>query len=161
MRTNALSKVTGVLEEYASKGVFRGFSAGPAEKGRATFRMVWHHDRKFELLVDVSKKTMRFPAVLPAVPAHSSMYRDFKAFLASRHSDQLPAHRRIDPAKAHLSCGNRERNVSVTLTVKDGDFEYGARKLIHTIHEIFMVFLTDGPYYEYLVEQLGLDQDKY
>ena len=104
---------------------------------------------------------MRFPAVLPAVPADSNMYRELRAFLASRHSGALPEHRRIDPAKARLSCGNRNGNVSVTLTVKDGDFEYAARKLINTIHEIFLVFLTDGPYYEYLVEQLGLDQDKY
>jgi hypothetical protein len=161
LRTNALSKVTGLLEGYASKGVFRGFSSGPVDKGKAAYRMVWHHDRRFDLLVDVARKTLRFPAVLPGIPRDSTIYRDLKAFLASRHSTELPAHRRIDPAKARLSSGNRSGTVSVTLTVKDGDFEYGARKLINTIHEIFLVFLTDGPYYQYLVEQLGLDPDKY
>ena len=35
------------------------------------------------------------------------------------------------------------------------------RKIIQIVHEIFMVFLVDGPYYEYMVEQLGLDPDRY
>jgi hypothetical protein len=73
----------------------------------------------------------------------------------------LPAHRRVDAAKAHLSTGNRRGNFSLTIIVNDGDFEYAVRKLIHTVHEIFLTFLVDGPYYEYMVEHLGLEQDRY
>ena len=159
--SDVLPKVTNVLEGYAAKGVFRGFSAGPMNNDKAVYKMQWHHDRRFELMVDVPRKTMRFPAVLPGVPADSSMYRELKEFLKSRHSEELPEHRRIESAKARVSCSNRNGKVAVTLTVRDGDFEYGARKIVHTVHEIFMVFLADGPYYDYLVEQLGLDQDKY
>jgi hypothetical protein len=43
----------------------------------------------------------------------------------------------------------------------DADFDYATRKMIHTVHEIFMVFLVDGSYFEYMVEQLGLDPDRY
>lgn len=161
LRTNVLPKVTSVLEGYAAKGVFRGFSAGPANKGKAVYKMLWHYDRRFELIVDTRRKTMRFPVVLPGVAADSAMYRELKEFLKSRHSQELPEHRRIDSAKARLSCSNRNAKVAVALTVRDGDFEYGARKIVHTVHEIFMVFLADGPYYDYLVEQLGLDQDRY
>ena len=161
MRTNVLPKVTSVLEGYAAKGVFRGFSAAPIDRNKAVYKMQWHHDRRFELIVDVPGKTMRFPAVLPGVPVESSMYRELKKFLKSRHSEDLPEHRRIDSAKARVSSNNRKGTVAVTLKVRDGDFEYGARKIVHTVHEIFMVFLADGPYYDYLVEQLGLDQDKY
>jgi hypothetical protein len=123
--------------------------------------MVWHHDRPFELILDVPKRTLRFPHVLPGIPANSPMYRELKLFLASLQSPQLPAHRRVDPRKAQLRPSNRGGNVSVTLIAQDGDFEYCARKLIHAVHEIFMIFLVDGPYYDYLVEQLGLDQDRY
>jgi hypothetical protein len=33
--------------------------------------------------------------------------------------------------------------------------------MIQVVHEIFLVFLVDGPYFEYLVEKLGLDPDRY
>ena len=51
--------------------------------------------------------------------------------------------------------------VSIGISIRDQDFEYATRKLIHTVHEIFLVFLREGPYYEYMVEHLGLDPDRY
>lgn len=123
--------------------------------------MVWHYDRRFELLLDARKKTLCFPALLPAVPANPGMHRDLKNFIEFRHSEDLPDHRRVDAAKARLRSGNRRGHISLTITVNDGDFEYAVRRLIHTVHEIFLTFLVDGPYYEYMVEHLGLEQDKY
>jgi hypothetical protein len=123
--------------------------------------MVWHHDRPFELVLDAGKKTLCFPALLPAVPTNSGMYRDLQGFIESRHAEELPEHRRVDAAKARLRSSHRRRNISLAITVIDGDFEYAVRKLIHTVHEIFLTFLVEGPYYEYMVEQLGLEQDKY
>ena len=89
------------------------------------------------------------------------MYRELKAFLKARQSDEIPEHRRVNPAKARLSAANQRAAVSLTVTVKDGDFEYASRKMIHIVHEIFLVFLVDGPYFEYMVEHLGLDPDRY
>ncbi len=51
-----IALVTAILEGYAEKAVFRGFSAHPERGGKATYRMVWHHDRPFELLLDVPGK---------------------------------------------------------------------------------------------------------
>jgi len=150
-----------VLEEYAARGVFRGFSAGPERGGKATFRMVWHHDRPFELIFDPDAKTLVFPALLPAIPRDSAMYRELKLFLKARHSEKLPPHRRINPARARLRCTNQRGAVSVGITVLDQDFDHATRKLIHIVHEIFLVFLAEGPYYEYMVEHLGLDPDRY
>jgi hypothetical protein len=159
---NALvALVTGILEGYAAKAVFRGFSAHPQGDGAATYRMVWHHDRPFKLLLDVQRKTLRFPAVLPGVPARSAMYRELQAFLKARQSGDMPEHRRVNPAKARVTSSTARGMVSVKLTVKDGDFDYATRKIIHIVHEIFMIFLVDGPYFEYMVEQLGLDPDRY
>ena len=153
--------VTAILEGYAEKAVFRGFSAHAVRGGKATYRMIWHHDRPFELLLDVPQKTLRFPAVLPGVPPRSAMYRELKAFLKARQSDEIPEHRRVNPAKARLSAANQRGAVSLTVTVKDGDFDYATRKIIHIVHEIFLAFLVDGPYFEYMVEQLGLDPDRF
>ena len=158
LRTEEL--VGGILESYAARAVFRGFSHGPARGGRAIFRMLWHRDRLFELILDVPKKTLRFPLVLPEVPANSPMYREFREFVESRFSDSLPEHRRIDAKKARVRCGNRGGNVSLTLTAVDGDFDYGTRKLIHLVHEVYMDFLLDGRYYEYMIEKFDLDPDR-
>lgn len=150
--------VAAALENYAQRGVFRGFSRGPVKKGRATFKMMWHRDRLFELVFDSAKATLRFTLVLPNVPPDSAMYREFKKFVRSRQSEELPEHRRIDKKKAEVRPYNRAGNVSLTLKLKDGDYEYGTGKIVNLVHEIFMVFLHDG-YFEYMVENFDLDPD--
>ena len=157
----AIPLVTKALEGYAARGVFRGFSAGPAGKTKASFKLTWHYDRQMSLLLDVRAKKLRFPEVLPAVPRTSSMYRELRQFIALLHSSELPPHRRIEPKKARLTCANAKGSVSISITAVNGDFEYATRKLIHAVHEIFLTFLADGPYFEYLVEHLGLDVDRY
>jgi len=123
--------------------------------------MLWHRDRFFELILDPPRKTLRFPVVLPEVPANSSMDREYKEFVKSRSDARLPEHRRIDPKKAVVKPLNRSGNVGLTVTVKRGDYEYATRKLIHLVHETFMVFLYDGRYYDYLIETFDLDPDKF
>ena len=156
-----IEAVAEALEHYARRGVFRGFSRGTVQKGRAHFRMIWHRDRAFDFVLDLDKHTIRFPVVLPKVPANSAMYQELKAFIKSRHSDELPTHRRIDSRKAQVQASNRAGNVSLTLRVNHGDYAYGTRQLIHLVHEIFMTFLLDGRYYEYMVETFDLDPDKW
>lgn len=73
----------------------------------------------------------------------------------------MPEHRRVEAAKARLAAANKGAFVSITVMVKDGDFDYATRKIIHIVHEIFMIFLVDGPYFNYMVENLGLDPDRY
>jgi hypothetical protein len=157
----SVAVVTGVLEGYAEKAVFRGFSAHPGAQGQATYRMVWHHDRPFEMVLDVGEKTLQFPEVLPGVPARSPMYRELQAFLKERQSGEKPEHRSVNPRKTRLALSNKRGIVSVMAMVKDGDFDYGTRKIIQMVHEIFLIFLVDGSYYEYMVEHLGLDPDRY
>ena len=151
--------VAETLENYARRGVFRGFSQGPLRNGKIAFRMVWHLDRAFDLIFDSNRGTMRFPSVLPDVPAASRMYLDLKEFIKSRHSAELPEHRRIDSRKARIGCHVRSGNVSITLRVSNGDYVYGARKLINLVHEIFLVFLADR-YYDYMVDAFDLNPDR-
>ena len=113
----------------------------------------------FELVFDATRGTLRVPVVLPEVPAGSDMYREFRQFIASRQSEELPEHRRIDPTKAALKTGNARGNTSVTLTVLDGDFAYATRAIIDVVHEVYLGFLYDGRYYDYLIETFNLDPD--
>jgi len=147
------------MADYARRGVFRGFHALPARNGVAAFRMVWHRDRVFDLIVDTKRKTLRIPVVLPAVPSRSPLYKDFKAFVESHHAATLPDHRRIERTKARVRCANRRGSVSLTMTVRDDDYPYALQRLIHLVHETFLLFLTSGPYRDYMVEQLGADAE--
>lgn len=154
-----LSRVCSLMEEYAKRGVFRGFTKQPERDGVVTFKLTWHRDRIFDVTVDTRKKSIVLPVLLANVPSRSALYKDFKAFLQAHHDATLPDHRRMDRGKAFLRCANRRGNVCVTVVVRDGDYEYGLMRLIHLIHETFVLFLVNGMYRDYLVEELGVDPD--
>jgi hypothetical protein len=116
----------------------------------AKYRIVWHYDRVFEVTLNVSKRTLQFGTVLPDVPPRSPIYRELKTFVEDLQSDKRPDHRRVDPVRAQLGCSNRRGSVVVAMTVASDEFEYGTRKLIHAVNEIFMIFLRDGRYSEYI-----------
>lgn len=150
--------VGAILENYASRGVFRGFARGPTTAAKASFKVLWHHARFYDLVLEPAKKSLRMPQVLPGVPP--DMYKALREFLAERSSESWPEHRRIDPRKAALAAQVRGGHLSLSITALDGDFDYATRKLIHTVHEIFLEFLADGRYYEYLIETFDLDPDR-
>lgn len=121
--------------------------------------MLWHRDQSFELTVNVRSNTLRIPVVLPDVPAKSEMYREFRQYVRERQAEERLEHRRIDPNKAEVRCGNRAGNVGLTVRAIDGDLKYSVQKLIGLVHEIYMGFLYDGRYYDYMVEVFDLDPD--
>jgi hypothetical protein len=151
--------VTEALKGYAERGVFRGLSH-PQRRGKTTaFTMLWHHGRRFRFVMNETARVVSFPDLLPGVPARSPMFRELKAFLHQFESDAVPEHRRIDPRKGRLKVAARAGAASVTLSVKNGEWEYCSRRLVHLAQEVYMVFLHDGPYSDYRVAQLGLDPE--
>jgi len=152
--------VAAVLAGYAERRVFHGFSRGPAAGGKARFQIAWHRGRVFEITFDDPAGTLRLPELLTGIPADSTMYEDLKAFIRSRQSDDLPDHRRLDARKIQTRTYNRGGNILLVLKVKDGDCEYAVRKLVHLINEIYLTFLADGKYFDYLVETFNLDPDR-
>ena len=159
-KSHSIARLGDVLEEYAQRGVFRSFARGPVNKGVATYRMLWHHDRVYELAFDPAKGILRFTGLLPNVPTDAPMYKALRAFIRKRQSDKMPEHRRIDPEKSQVRTYNRGGNVTLTIQSKDGDVEYATRKLINLVHEIFLDFLHSG-HYEYLVQSFGLNEDQF
>ncbi|MDX1384852.1 MAG: hypothetical protein R3190_14465 [Thermoanaerobaculia bacterium] len=156
---DAEAQLREVLEGYAQRGVFTALSRGETRRGRASFSLVWHHGRRFRIVLDPLRNVVSFPALLPGVPGRSPMARELRAFLRAFETDELPPHRRVSAAKARLRVAVRSGVVSLAVTSLDGDLEYATRRLVHIAHEVFMVFLPDGPYDTYRVEHLGLDPD--
>lgn len=156
---NPAGAIETILRGYVERGVFRSLGPGIPRGTQTAFTIVWHHGRTFRLLVDRAARTVSFPAVLPAIPARSSMLGELRRFTRQFTSTELPRHRRVDPAKGRLRLASRRAGVSLSLTVVRGEWEYCTRRLVHIAHEIYMVFLPDGPYQDYRVEKLGLDPD--
>ena len=158
-RVNPVGVVEGVLRGYVDRGVFRSLGAPVPRGAQTSFTLVWHHGRSFRVVVDSTARTVSFPAVLPSIPARSSMLGELRRFTRQFTTSDLPPHRRVDPGKARLRLTARPAGVSLSLTVVRGEWEYCTRRLVHIAHEIYMVFLPDGPYQEYRVEKLGVDPD--
>jgi len=152
--------VAAELAGYAERRVFHGFSRGPASGAKARFQIVWHRGRVFELTFDARAGTLRLPELLTGVPADPTIYEDLKAFIRSRQSDDLPDHRRLDKRKIQIRTYNRGGNILLVLKSKDGDSQYAVRKLVHLINEIYLTFLADGKYFDYVVETFNLDPDR-
>jgi len=114
---SAATEVGDILEAYARRGVFRGFSRDQGRGGKGLFRLLWHRDQVFQLAFDNRRQRLRIACVIPAVPAASPMYRDLKAWLKGRQDAALPDHRRCDPDKVSLRTYNRGGSVALTLTV--------------------------------------------
>jgi len=117
---------------------------------------VWHRGQTFQVTVDTRTGMVRCPQVLPKVRSNSEMYARLKAFIRSRQDPELPEHRRIDPARAHATCANRNGNVSLTLRFQS-DAEYAVRRFVDLVQEIYLSFLPD--YFDYQVEAFNLDPD--
>lgn len=155
----AANRVGDLLEEYAGRGVFSGFSRHEGRAGNAEFRLRWHRDQLFQWVWSEARQTLRISCVLPAVPARSGMYRELKAWLRARQDDALPDHRRCDRHKLALKTYNRGGDVALTLHVLDGDIDYAVPKLVALVNEIYLDFLSSGLYFDWLLETFDLDPD--
>ena len=148
-----------ILEGYASRGIFKGFSRQGDGRQHAQFKVLWHHQQRFLLAWDDARQSLRIACVVPAVPAKSAMYRDLKTWLKGRQQDCLPDHRRCNVDKVALRTYNKQGDVALTLRILDGDIDYGVRKLVSLVNEIYLDFLSSGLYYDWLLETFELDPD--
>jgi hypothetical protein len=153
------AQVAEILRGYAERGLFRGFAAKPSRSRRWTFNVLWHYNRQYPLVLDLAARTLSFTGLLPGIAARSPMVAELREFLRPLGTEEIPAHRRVDSDLGHLALQAHRGALTLAMAVKGNEYEYCTRKLVHVAHEIFMVFLWDGPYYEYRVEKLGLDPD--
>lgn len=158
-RSSAAARVRATLQAYADRGAFRSFSDGAPRAGKTRFRFTWYRDLSFAVAFDESSRTLTFERLLPAVPARSAMLRDLRAFIADRESRAVPEHRRIDRRKVRITAEARRGAASLQCRLAEAHVEYGVRKAVNIVHEIFTDFLSDGRFIAYQVEHLRLDPE--
>ena len=157
MAKTHLATVRKVLREYADRGVFGGFSETQLPRGKTEFAFQWFHNRRYALVFDEPRATLKFKDFLPYLPADSDLYRGLKTFVKSRSDNALPAHRRIDSKRADAKCQNRGACASVSITVKNNQYAYGTRKLVNLVHEAFL--MINEQFTEYLYEHFDLPEE--
>ena len=152
-------QVSEVLQSYAARGFLRGVGAHQIVNGKVQYHLRWHYDQVFVFQMDRAGKTLTFPALLRSVPARSEMYACIGEFLSTFVSGERPSHRSVNKKKARIEWSNKRGTVVLAMEVLDGDLAYATRKLINIVHEFFVVFLREGPYFDYRVKYLGLNPD--
>ncbi len=153
MAKGSLQIVRDILQEYADRGIFRGF----AENRSGQFQFVWLHQHQMHLRADTAMHTLRFAGLFPAITARSQMYAELKRYIQERHDRAVPEHRRVDRRRAEVTCSNRNASVSIILTVKNRQYAYGVKKIVNLVHDIFL-HLRDV-YPEYLMENFDVPQE--
>ncbi|QQS45430.1 MAG: hypothetical protein IPM66_15995 [Acidobacteriota bacterium] len=153
MAAKSLRTIREILQAYADRGIFRGFS----EKSGGRFHFIWMMRHEMELKVEAEKNTLRFKNLLPGIPARSAMYAELKKFIEERHDPALPEHRRIDRRLAEASCLNRAGRVSISMRVKKNQYEYSVNRLVNLVHELFVHLRSTYP--EYLVENFDVPEE--
>jgi hypothetical protein len=140
--THALALVHTQLESYARRGVFRSFSQTRADGTQAEFRFDWLWNLPFHLIFDAKRKALVFKNLLPDVPAGSDLNAQLKAYIKTCCSDDLPEHRRLDLKRVAVRYSNLRSRASITFLVKKNEYDYGVRKALHLVNEIFVGFLN-------------------
>lgn len=146
--------MTPALKAYADRGVFRGFSATPAVRGRIAYEFLWLTRRPIRAVFDSRASTLAFPALLPSLPADAA--HEVKA-IVSRRGRGLPAHKRIDAQKARVAGAMRGGAFSLTVTVRGDNHAYAASHVLNLINELFLALQASHP--AYLIEKFGFSTE--
>ena len=147
------------LAGYAQRGIFRAYGDRPAPREQIQVSFRWHTEVPINVVYHAGTRELTFRDLLPDVGGHSAMYRHLKQFLRERTSQDLPPHRRIDPRKVAVRLRPRAGKVSLIVSLEESDVEYGVRKAVNLIHELFVSFLRDPLYFSYMVQHFGLNPD--
>jgi hypothetical protein len=138
------------LHDYAQRGVFGAF-----HQDASRFRFTWLWNLPFQLQFDERRRTLTFPALFPKA---AMIETELRRFIRSCCSKERVAHRRIDPKRLKVQCVRRAGAITLACQVQDGDYEYGVKKAINLVSEIFLTFLN-AEHHHYLVEHFQRPED--
>ena len=153
--TVAAATVRKALQQYADRGVFRGFSETRGRRsGTQEFRFTWLTREPMVLSHDSAAATLTFKELLPEVARASPLLADVEALIRAQSGPTVVKHRRIDRRRLDVRCVHRRGRVSVVLHTKGRVGAYAVQRGVNLVHAIFMLLQTTYP--EYLWEAFGL-----
>jgi hypothetical protein len=142
------------LQHYADRGVFRGFRATPAARGRVDYQFRWLTRRLTQASFD-RRGVLSFPHLLPQVsPAIAATMR---SLIAARSTRAVPDHKRIDARRARLAGAVSKGDFSLSVEIRGQNQQYAVSKTLNLVNEMFVVLHEAHP--DYLVEHFGISQE--
>ena len=115
---------------------------GAAAEGVTEFRFLWLTPVALRVTFDANRDTLTFQDLLPAMPRDSGLARELKDYIKGCTAEDRPEHRRLNPERLGVAFRNRRGNLSLIFRIQPGDHEYGVRKAVNLVNEIFLSFLA-------------------
>lgn len=149
--------IRNTLEDYGRRGLFNGIHRLDVD-GIPEYYINWHYRREITLRYVASDGVIA-ENILSNIHHQSEMENSLWKFIDKFSSLEMVAHRRVDSSRITVGVKNDSGNIGIKCRSRDGDVRYAVSSLLDIIHSIFLEFIPDGPYYEYQVNELGLNQD--
>jgi hypothetical protein len=149
--------VSGALQRYAARGVFRGFSMRPERGGRRDFRFTWLTRQPTVISYDRKAHALTFRRLLPAAGSYPGLSGELKRVVDEHKGPAVPQHRRIDARRVRLGCALRRGDFSLTLAVRGPHHAYAVQRGLNLVNQIFL--LLQASYPEYLIECFGFSSE--
>jgi hypothetical protein len=152
--------VTAVLQKYADRGVFRGFSVARRARGRYQYTFTWLMQRPFTLTYDPAHRLLSFDSLFPQIAARSAMANVLRGIVAERSSRRVPAHKRLDGRRVQADCAVARRRFTLAMRVRGAPGaheEYAVRQLLNLVNELFLALHETYP--DYLIAHFGLSSE--
>lgn len=147
--------ITDALQAYADRGVFRGFRAAPAARGRVSYEFKWLTKAPMRAEFSGRTNTLTFPRLLPAIGKAAAA--DIADVLASRRRRAVPAHKRLDARRARVSGTTRQGAYSLAVVIRGDNHGYAVTTALNVINEMFVMLQERHP--EYLIEHFGMSAE--
>lgn len=147
--------VTEVLQEYADRGVFRGFRATPLARGRVEYQFLWLTKKPMTAVFDPHRRRLTFPSALPHVDR--GIAAGMKAIVDARSSRSVPSHKRIDARKCRIAAAVRKGDLSLTAEIRGDNHDYAVSRSLNVINEMFVALHEHHP--GYLIERFGISSE--
>jgi hypothetical protein len=141
------------LRRYADRGVFRGFTSRADRRGRLEFQFTWLTREPVTITYEPKSGALTFRHLLPGL-RRSSALADVTELIDDRNRRSVPGHKRVDGRRAQISWFIARGGLSLTVTVKGRHHEYGVRRGLNLVNDLFV--LLHASYPDYLTEHFGL-----
>ena len=156
MAADGADVVTQALQQYADRGVFRGFSVAQ-ERGRRIFRFVWLSRQIMTLSYNPRTAVLSFAKLFPGVDPKSAWLGELKTMVAERSTRAVPEHKRIDARRVRLSFAVRQGAASLTLGVRGQHQAYAVQRALNLVNDLFLALQASYP--DYLIDQFGFSSE--
>ena len=154
---NADGDVGAVIDDMVARGVFHATLMRVGADNTPSWRITWFSGHQMQL--HVIDHGVSVAHILPHLRAQSPLYRDLRGWLKAQQSADLPAHRRLDPARIELKVNNSGGQIRLSLTSHDETLAGLTRRMIQLIHAVYLDFLNGPGRLEWVTEAFGLDPD--